>query len=276
MIEGQEGVTWDQWRALATTAEAAGFEALFRSDHYMSLDDGAGQRLARRLGDHQRPGRPHQHHPARHARLTRHLPPPVGARPRGRHRRPRVRRARRARPRRRLARGRARGVRLPVRQPRASASTAWPSRWRSSTARGPRGRSTSAASYYRLQHADPLPRPVAGAAPAADRGRQRQAPRRRPRRPLGRRVQHRLRDAGGVPRAARARGGRLRGGGPRPDPLLADDELRHRRRPGRPPPGVDRRLDRRDGRAAQGARSGRRRARDAPAPAARRPRQRSS
>jgi F420-dependent oxidoreductase-like protein len=37
MIEGQEGVTWEQWRALATTAEVAGFEALFRSDHYMSL-----------------------------------------------------------------------------------------------------------------------------------------------------------------------------------------------------------------------------------------------
>jgi alkanesulfonate monooxygenase SsuD/methylene tetrahydromethanopterin reductase-like flavin-dependent oxidoreductase (luciferase family) len=37
MIEGQEGVTWDQWRALAATAEAAGFDALFRSDHYMSL-----------------------------------------------------------------------------------------------------------------------------------------------------------------------------------------------------------------------------------------------
>ena len=38
MIEGQEGVTWDQWRALAETAEASGFEALFRSDHYESLD----------------------------------------------------------------------------------------------------------------------------------------------------------------------------------------------------------------------------------------------
>ena len=43
MIEGQEGVTWDQWRALATTAEEAGFEALFRSDHYQSLDGGANQ-----------------------------------------------------------------------------------------------------------------------------------------------------------------------------------------------------------------------------------------
>jgi F420-dependent oxidoreductase-like protein len=38
MIEGQEGVTWDQWRALATTAEAHGYDALFRSDHYQSLD----------------------------------------------------------------------------------------------------------------------------------------------------------------------------------------------------------------------------------------------
>ena len=37
MIEGQEGVTWEQWRALAATAEESGFEALFRSDHYESL-----------------------------------------------------------------------------------------------------------------------------------------------------------------------------------------------------------------------------------------------
>src|SRR5918999_1680817 len=41
MIEGQEGVTWDQWRALAAVAEEAGFEALFRSDHYQSLDGSA-------------------------------------------------------------------------------------------------------------------------------------------------------------------------------------------------------------------------------------------
>jgi F420-dependent oxidoreductase-like protein len=45
MIEGQENVTWDQWRALATTAEEAGFEALFRSDHYMPLDGGSGGSL---------------------------------------------------------------------------------------------------------------------------------------------------------------------------------------------------------------------------------------
>jgi len=38
MIEGQEGVSWEQWLALAAAAEEAGIEALFRSDHYLSLD----------------------------------------------------------------------------------------------------------------------------------------------------------------------------------------------------------------------------------------------
>jgi F420-dependent oxidoreductase-like protein len=38
MIEGQEGVSWEQWLALATAAEEAGIEALFRSDHYLSLE----------------------------------------------------------------------------------------------------------------------------------------------------------------------------------------------------------------------------------------------
>jgi alkanesulfonate monooxygenase SsuD/methylene tetrahydromethanopterin reductase-like flavin-dependent oxidoreductase (luciferase family) len=37
MIEGQEGVEWDQWLALALAAEAAGLEGLFRSDHYRSI-----------------------------------------------------------------------------------------------------------------------------------------------------------------------------------------------------------------------------------------------
>jgi len=34
MIEGQEGVTWDEWLALARACEEHGYEALFRSDHY--------------------------------------------------------------------------------------------------------------------------------------------------------------------------------------------------------------------------------------------------
>jgi F420-dependent oxidoreductase-like protein len=37
MIEGQEGVTWEDWVALAETCEQMGFEALFRSDHYTSM-----------------------------------------------------------------------------------------------------------------------------------------------------------------------------------------------------------------------------------------------
>ena len=37
MIEGQESVTWQQWIDLARTAEAAGLEGLFRSDHYQSV-----------------------------------------------------------------------------------------------------------------------------------------------------------------------------------------------------------------------------------------------
>jgi F420-dependent oxidoreductase-like protein len=38
MIEGQEDVTWDQWRGLAAACEANGFEGLFRSDHYLSVE----------------------------------------------------------------------------------------------------------------------------------------------------------------------------------------------------------------------------------------------
>jgi F420-dependent oxidoreductase-like protein len=34
MVEGQEGVTWEDWLALARTSEEYGYEALFRSDHY--------------------------------------------------------------------------------------------------------------------------------------------------------------------------------------------------------------------------------------------------
>ena len=37
MIEGQEGVTWEQWLALALAAEASGLGGLFRSDHYRSI-----------------------------------------------------------------------------------------------------------------------------------------------------------------------------------------------------------------------------------------------
>jgi F420-dependent oxidoreductase-like protein len=37
MIEGQEGVTWDQWVTLARACEMFGYEGLFRSDHYLAF-----------------------------------------------------------------------------------------------------------------------------------------------------------------------------------------------------------------------------------------------
>lgn len=37
MVEGQEGVSWEQWVALARAAEDAGLDGLFRSDHYRSI-----------------------------------------------------------------------------------------------------------------------------------------------------------------------------------------------------------------------------------------------
>lgn len=38
MIEGQEGVSWEQWIALARASEDHPVPTLFRSDHYMNLD----------------------------------------------------------------------------------------------------------------------------------------------------------------------------------------------------------------------------------------------
>jgi alkanesulfonate monooxygenase SsuD/methylene tetrahydromethanopterin reductase-like flavin-dependent oxidoreductase (luciferase family) len=38
MIEGQEGVAWQQWLVLARACEEHGLTGLFRSDHYVSFD----------------------------------------------------------------------------------------------------------------------------------------------------------------------------------------------------------------------------------------------
>jgi F420-dependent oxidoreductase-like protein len=42
MIEGQEGVSWGQWCALADACEEHGIDTLFRSDHYISQSDESG------------------------------------------------------------------------------------------------------------------------------------------------------------------------------------------------------------------------------------------
>jgi F420-dependent oxidoreductase-like protein len=46
MIEGQEGVSWDQWVALARACEEHGLPAMFRSDHYLNLDGRRPERAA--------------------------------------------------------------------------------------------------------------------------------------------------------------------------------------------------------------------------------------
>src|ERR1051326_4241355 len=43
MIEGQEGVTWEQWCALAAACEEHSIDTLFRSDHYISMGDEGGK-----------------------------------------------------------------------------------------------------------------------------------------------------------------------------------------------------------------------------------------
>ena len=37
VVQGQEGVTWEQWLAIADAAEGGGLESLFSSDHYRML-----------------------------------------------------------------------------------------------------------------------------------------------------------------------------------------------------------------------------------------------
>ncbi len=43
MVEGQEGVSWEEWLALGAACEEHGVETLFRSDHYLSQTDPHGR-----------------------------------------------------------------------------------------------------------------------------------------------------------------------------------------------------------------------------------------
>ena len=54
MIEGQEGVTWEQWVTLARACEEHGLDGLFRSDHYLSITRGGAKRTDARA----QPARP--------------------------------------------------------------------------------------------------------------------------------------------------------------------------------------------------------------------------
>ena len=55
MIEAQQGLTYDDQLAIVRRAEAAGFEAFFRTDHYESFPGPTGRADDRRLGGPRRP-----------------------------------------------------------------------------------------------------------------------------------------------------------------------------------------------------------------------------
>src|ERR1700750_2127925 len=118
LLEPHHGATYAQILALAKAAEEGGFDAFFRSDHYLGIDAddttyqptdswttlaGLGVQTERvRLRT------PLHSHP---------IPVPRAARGRGRHRRPDERRPRRARHRRRLVRAGTRLLRYSVPAP---------------------------------------------------------------------------------------------------------------------------------------------------------------
>ena len=39
LVEGEDGVSWDAWRRIAARVDALGFDALWRSDHLLSIVD---------------------------------------------------------------------------------------------------------------------------------------------------------------------------------------------------------------------------------------------
>ena len=238
MIEGQEGVSWADWLALAPGVRGARRRGPLPL-RPLPLADRSGACGARRLDRASGARRPHDADRAGHAGLAGDLPAGRGARERRDHRVRDLGRADLARDGHRLDGGRARGVRLPVPADEGTARDLH---------RADRGRAR-------------LLGRTAAAAP--DRRRQRPLRDRRPGRPVGRRVQHGHGDARGVRRAAREAEPRVRTRGPRADPALADDRLRDRPRRGGstradPPPARARRPDDRSRRVPGAARRGRR------------------
>ena len=79
MIEAQQGLSYAELLAIAQRAEAAGFEALFRSDHYESFPDRPADR--RPTPGPCSPGSPgRRRDPPGRARLPGHVPLPGGPR----------------------------------------------------------------------------------------------------------------------------------------------------------------------------------------------------
>ena len=200
MIEGQEGVSWDEWVALARACEEHGLEGLFRSDHYQSVFDVSGRGSLDAWATLAGLAAVTERIRLGHDGLAGDLPASVGARADGRDRRPHLGRPRRARARRRLEPGEhdAHGFPFPG---LASGWRSSRSSSRSCTASGRRTSSRSRGATTGSERCRAEPKPLQQPHPPIVMGGARRAARRGPRGPLGRRVQHPVRVGGGVPRA---------------------------------------------------------------------------
>ena len=201
MIEGQEGVSWDEWVALARACEEHGLEGLFRSDHYQSVFDLTGRGSLDAWATLAGARRRDRTDPARHDGLAGDLPPSVGALADGRDRRPHLGRARRARARRRLerrtstrrtaSRSPTLGERMEILEEQLEiVHRQWTEEEFSFEGR-----------HYRLERCRAEPKPLQKPHPPIVMGGGAGPRVARPRRALGGRVQHAVRLGRGVPRA---------------------------------------------------------------------------
>ena len=214
--EPQQGASYDQLLAVAKATEDGGFDAFFRSDHYLTWASrrapgptDAWMTLAGLARETKRIQ-------PRHAGEPRDVPAARRSRHRGRTGRRDVGGQGRAGPRRRLVRGRARGVRDPLpgtkerfdrfEEQLAIVTGLWST---------PAGEKFSFdGTHYRLSDSPALPKPVQSPMPLIVGGAAK--PAHPARRPLRHRVQHRLRSGRGRGRRLPAGAVRVHRGGPRP------------------------------------------------------------
>ena len=226
MIEGQEDVTWDDWVAIAEACERSGIGTLFRSDHYLSVEDRRERGSLDALDDAGGARRDHREAAAGDDGLAGDLPPSLRLRQVGGDGRPDQRRPGRAR-------GSAPGGGTASTRPTAStcrsSGRGWtPSKssWRSSPA-------ALGGRRLQLRRGSLQGRRVgraaeaAAAADAADHRRLGRAAQPADRGALGRRVQHRLRRPGGAAPSCAPSSTRRARSGPRPGVAAAvgDDRL---------------------------------------------------
>ena len=204
--EPQQGADYGRQLAVARAAEELGFDAFFRSDHYLTM--GERQRAARAdrlLADAGRAGRADVPDPARHPGQLGHVPLPGAAGHRGGPGRRDERRPHRAWPGGGLVRGGARRLRHPVPAGRRAVRPA------GRAARGDHRAVGRAGGPEVLFRRGLLPGPGlaraaqagAAAAPADHRRRARSEPDARAGRPVRGRVQHAVLQRGADRRAVR-------------------------------------------------------------------------